>query len=132
VESKPATVAPITPTHSRDFTFVNWYGTEYNFPVGVRASAVKALWAEWEKSGLGLHQSTISESIDAERDNFRMDKAFRDHPAFGTMIQKVGRGKYKLTPPAPGKAEPIQKAKKSALIRKNPRRIPAKARQKPR
>jgi hypothetical protein len=103
-------------THSADFTFVNWYGTEYTFALGVQTSAVKALWDEWEKTGLGLHQDTIRNAVDPERDSFRMDKAFRNHRAFGTMIQSTGDGKYKLVP-----AEP----KKSLGI-------PSKARRKPR
>ncbi len=111
-------------SHSADFTFVNWYGTEYTFALGVQSSAVKALWGEWESTGLGLHQDTIRNAVDPERDGFRMDKAFRNHPAFGTMIQKTGDGKYKLARPVAGKA-PDPKAKKSAGI-------PAKARRKPR
>jgi hypothetical protein len=112
-------------SHSVDFTFVNWYGTEYTFALGVQSSAVEALWDEWEKSGLGLHQDTIRNSIDAERDSFRMDKAFRNHPAFGTMIQSIGDGKYKLASLKTGKGAPTPSAKKSTGI-------PAKARQKPR
>jgi hypothetical protein len=86
-------------THSADFTAVNWFGTEYTFALGVQSGAVKALWEEWEKSGLGLHQQTIREAVDAERENFRMDKAFRNNPAFGTMIQSIGDGRYKLVEP---------------------------------
>jgi hypothetical protein len=96
-------------THNADFTMVNWFGEEYTFALGVQSSALKALWEEWEKTGLGLHQDTIRNSIDAERDSFRMDTAFRKHPAFGRMIKKIGDGKYKLarwpgdTTPAPSK-----------------------------
>lgn len=112
-------------THSSDFTYVNWYGTEYTFALGVQSEAVRTLWNEWEKSGLGLHQETIGNAIDAERDNFRMDKAFRNNPAFGTMIQNTGDGKYKLARPAPSKPASIPIATKSAAI-------PAKAPRKPR
>ncbi|MBN2447727.1 MAG: hypothetical protein JXO22_13420 [Phycisphaerae bacterium] len=91
--------ASAAPTHNADFTMVNWYGTEYHFALGVQSSAVQALWAEWEKTGLGLHQDTIRDAVDAERDTFRMDKAFRNHPAFGTMIQAAGDGRYRLVPP---------------------------------
>lgn len=87
------------PHHSADFTFVNWFGTEYTFALGVQSSAVKTLWEEWERTGLGLHQDTIRNAIDAERDNFRMDTAFRSHPAFGKMIHPCGDGRYKLKPP---------------------------------
>src|SRR5262249_27468816 len=78
--------------HNSDFTMVTWFGTDYTFALGVQSSAVRALWEEWERSGLGLHQETIRTVIDTERDNFRMDMAFRNHPAFGTMIQRCGDG----------------------------------------
>lgn len=111
--------------HSGDFTSVCWFGEEYRFALGVQSSAVKALWDEWEKSGLGLHQDTIRNAIDPERDTFRMDKAFRGHPALGTMITKVGDGNYRLN--EPGKGGPTA----PAGPKKSPR-IPAKARRKPR
>lgn len=85
--------------HNGDFTMVNWYGTECTFALGVQSSAVAALWTEWEKTGLGLHQGTIREAIDEERDSFRMDTAFRNHLAFGSMIQRCGDGRYRLAPP---------------------------------
>jgi hypothetical protein len=95
---------------------VNWFGEEYTFALGVQSSALKALWEEWEKTGLGLHQDTIRNTIDAERDSFRMDTAFRRHPAFGRMIKKIGDGKYKLAP-WPGDTTPApSKKKKSAGI----------------
>jgi hypothetical protein len=100
------TPAKPKPSHSADFTFVNWFGTKYTFALGVQASAVRALWEEWENSGLGLHQETVRNAIDAERDNFRMDTTFRKHPAFGTMIQRCGDGRYKLNPPDNSKAPP--------------------------
>jgi hypothetical protein len=103
-------------THNADFTMVNWFGEEYTFALGVQSSALKALWEEWEKTGLGLHQDTIRNSIDAERDSFRMDTAFRNHPAFGRMIKKIGDGKYKLAPWPGGTTPAPSKKKKSAGI----------------
>jgi hypothetical protein len=91
-------------THSADFTFVNWFGTEYRFALGVQSRAVKALWEEWERSGLGLHQETIRDALDPERDNFRMDKTFRKHPAMGTMIRSAGDGTYRLVNPLPSRS----------------------------
>jgi hypothetical protein len=104
------------PTHNADFTMVNWFGEEYTFALGLQSSALKALWEEWEKTGLGLHQDTIRNSIDAERDSFRMDTAFRKHPAFGTMIQKIGDGKYKLAPLRGRTTQAPSKKKESAGI----------------
>lgn len=100
-ESKTPSGNPVNPeaAHNADFTMVRWFGQEYHFALGIQSSAVKALWMEWEKSGLGLHQDTIREQVDEERDKFRMDLAFRDHPAFGTMIQRRGDGRYTLCPP---------------------------------
>lgn len=108
-------------THSEDFVFVNWFGTEYEFSLGVQSTAVGVLWKEWENSGLGLHQETIRQAVDCERDSFRMDKAFRNHPALGAMIQPCGDGRYRLVPPTSDKAA---RRKKSA-------RIPSKAPLKP-
>lgn len=95
--------------HSADFTTVNWYGTEYTFAHGVQSSAVRALWEEWEQTGLGLHQDTIRVAVDANRDTFRMDKAFRNHPSLGTMIQSVGDGKYRLAAPDDANTDGEQK-----------------------
>jgi hypothetical protein len=123
VEKKAAPPPTTKPVHNADFTMVNWFGTEYRFALGIQSSAVKALWEEWEKTGLGLHQETIREAVDAERDSFRMDKAFRNHPAFGTVIQKTGDARYRLVPPG-AQGPPIPG-------RKNPQKIPKKSRRKP-
>ncbi len=88
--------------HNDDFTMVRWFGVEYHFSLGLQASAVAALWREWEKNGLGLHQETIRHAIDEERDTFRMDATFRNHPAFGVMIRPCGDGRYRLARPEPG------------------------------
>lgn len=116
-KADPATPAP--PVHNADFTMVNWYGREYHFALGIQSSAVAALWAEWEKSGLGLHQDTIRNAVDAERDSFRMDTAFRNHPAFGPMIQRCGDGRYKLAPPT---VTPAPEKKENAGITAKSRR----------
>ena len=107
-------VEPVGPSHNADFTMVNWYGTEYTFSPGLQAGAVKALWEEWEKTGLGLHQESVRERIDAERDNFRLSHVFRGHPAYGVMILPCGDGKYRL-----GKSDAkIQSPKKKARTTK--------------
>ena len=86
---------------------------------------MRALWEEWERSGLGLHQNTIREAVDAERDSFRMDKTFRNHAAFGSMIQRIGDGRYKLTPPD------FLQDSRTAMGKKNAK-FPRKSRRKPR
>ncbi|QOV89369.1 hypothetical protein [Humisphaera borealis] len=107
-------------THSTDFVFVRWFGTEYTFAKGVQSSAIEALWKEWQKTGLGLHQDSIRQHVDDERDDFRMDVAFRNHPAFGTMIQRCGDGRYRLVAPekgnrAAGAQSPLPPKKKSQI-----------------
>jgi hypothetical protein len=92
--------------HSPDFTFVNWFGTEYTFALGVQSQVVAILWEEWERSGLGLHQQTVRVKVDANRDTFRMATAFRNNPALGTMIQKTGDGRYRLDPQGNRKSRP--------------------------
>jgi hypothetical protein len=116
VEVLAPTPLPAAPNavHNADFTMVNWFGTEYHFALGIQSSAVRALWKEWERSRLGLHQETIRNEIDGERDSFRMDTVFRNHPAFGTMLQRCGDGRYKLAPPGPEPIRPAPKPKRNA------------------
>jgi hypothetical protein len=96
--------------HNANYMMVRWFGTEYTFTSN-QASAVKALWEEWEATGLGLHQTTIGEAVDNQHTSFRMDAAFRKHPAFGTMITSGGKGSglYKLAVPATGDLPTIKK-----------------------
>lgn len=117
--------------HSEDFTMVNWFGTKYQFALGVQSSTVQVLWNEWEKSRLGLHQETIRDAVDAERDNFRVDKVFQKHPAFGTMIQNMGDGRYQLVPTPPSTVSQSHPAKNRGK-RKDSAKNPSKSRQKPR
>ncbi len=42
-----------------------------------------------------------------------MDKAFRNHPALGAMIQRTGDGKYKLAASTAGKARPARRTKRT-------------------
>jgi len=87
-------------THSSDFTFVNWFGVPYYFTLGNQSHAVEALWAEWEKGELGLHERTIGQQIGSSAENFRLVHVFRGHPAWGQMIRDAGpRGCYRLVPP---------------------------------
>jgi hypothetical protein len=96
--ARPPIAAPDA-RHSADFTYVYWFDREYKFALGLQAGAVRELWAEWKETGLGLHQETIRERIDAERGNFRMAHVFRNHEALNTMIVKDGDGRYRLAKP---------------------------------
>ncbi len=88
--------------HSTDYTMVDWFGQRYTFALGVQSQVVKILWKEWQATGLGLHQQTIRELVDDQKDNFRMTTAFRNHPALGKMIQGRGDGRYQLCSPVTG------------------------------
>jgi hypothetical protein len=114
IEGNHATQVKSEAIHNRDFTMVNWFGTEYHFALGVQSRVVQLLWEEWEKTGLGLQQQTIREGVDAERDNFRMGMLFRNHPAMETMIKSCGDGRYKLCPPDSKVKKTLRKASKKS------------------
>lgn len=107
VETKPKAV------HSEDYTFVNWFGTKYTFAIGVQSQVVEVLWKEWKATGLGLHQQTIRNRVDAENDNFKMTNAFRNHSAMGKMIKMRGDGRYQLCEPDADGKERKNVSKKS-------------------
>lgn len=96
------------PTHSPDFTSVDWYGARYTFAKGNQARSVQALWEAWEAGGHSLTQETIGDRIRSAADRFELRTTFRrrkeeggyePHPAWGTMIQKDGKGCYRLVSP---------------------------------
>lgn len=107
------------PTHSEDFTSINWHGRRYRFAKGIQAQAVKALWEEWQKGGHGLTQETIGTKAGSSSNRFELSKVFRvrqasklkPHPAWGTIIVEDGRSCYRL-------AAPVKKSKKKSVIRK--------------
>jgi hypothetical protein len=86
-------------SHSDDFTSVNWFGTRYDFSKGLQARCVERLWEAWKKGGHSLSQLTLKEQVGSDNDNFRLDHVFRGHPAFDTMIKRVGKGTFKLAEP---------------------------------
>lgn len=99
---------PPKPTHSPDFTSVNWFGTPYAFAKGNQAESVRVLWAAWEDGGHSLSQETIGDRINSNASRFELAKVFRrrkpggsykPHPALGTMIQQASKGSYHLAPP---------------------------------
>ena len=97
-----------TPTHSPDFTSVDWFGKRYTFAKGNQAESVRELWAAWEGGGHSLSQETIGDRISSNASRFELAKVFRrrkagggyePHPAWGTMIQQDSKGSYRLAPP---------------------------------
>ncbi len=100
------------PQHSEDFTSVNWYGQKYQFTQG-QALCIKCLWEAYEQGTPTLREKTIGERIRSASDHFRLSHAFRittkksrsrQHPAWGNMIIRAGKGTYRLTEPKPKKS----------------------------
>lgn len=91
--------------HDPDFTWVIWYGKKFTFSPGNQAETVRHLWESWKRSGrqdgCGLSQEALRSRVHEEgaRQQFRVDHLFRDHPALGTMIRKVGKGVWALYAP---------------------------------
>lgn len=100
--------APNYASASEDFTSVLWFGERFRFSTGHQRLAVKLLMEAWDKGGHTLSQATIGERIDSSNDRFQLSKVFRIrrkgkgydyHPAWGTMIQKAGKGIFRLVAP---------------------------------
>jgi hypothetical protein len=96
------------PTHSEDFTSVNWYGTPYRFKKGLQAASVGILWEAWQNGTPSLSQETIGARVGSDARHFQLAKVFRrrkkrggysPHPALGKMIQSKDRGTYQLVEP---------------------------------
>ena len=78
---------------NEDFSWVRWNGTEYNFATTQQKAAVKALW---KTTGNTLHTSAIREAVESRADRFDVGKIFKNHPAWGEMIVRVGKGTVRL------------------------------------
>ncbi len=96
------------PSHSSDFTSVDWFGTQYTFSKGNQAQSVKVLWEAWERGNHSLSQETIGELMGSSSERFELRTTFRRrrkgggyvmHAAWGTMIQRAEKGCYRLVPP---------------------------------
>jgi hypothetical protein len=106
-QNPPKNPAP-KPTHSPDFTSVDWFGARYAFAKGNQAESVRVLWDAWEGGGHSLSQETIADRIGSNANRFQLAKVFRrrkpgggyePHPAWGTMIQRDSKGSCRLAPP---------------------------------
>ena len=82
-------------SHSEDFTSCVWKGVPYQFNK-TQAACIDKLWKAWEAGTPTLSQLTIGNRIGSSDDNFRLNKVFRDHPAWGVMIKPAGKGIYQL------------------------------------
>ena len=108
VDSESDARAKPKPTHSVDFTSVDWFGIRHTFTKGNQATSVQVLWNAWESGGHTLSQETIGDRIQSAAVRFELAKVFRRrkhgggyerHPAWGTMIQQATKGSYRLVAP---------------------------------
>jgi len=105
---KSQAITAATPTHSDDFTSVNWFGTPYTFAKGLQAEAVRVLWEARDNGTPRLSEKTIGDKIGSANDQFRLEHVFKPtnkrtrkreaHPAWGTMIKRAGKGIFALSP----------------------------------
>jgi hypothetical protein len=104
-DGRAAAVATSPATHSDDYSTVNWYGTRYVFNRRQQAQVVALLWGSEELPFPAIRVGTIRKHLGSAADVFRLGEIFRDsskgtkHPAWGTMIQQIGKGLYQLIAP---------------------------------
>lgn len=113
VEDQGKRASLTSPSHSDDFTSLNWFGHHYIFSKGQQAEAIKLLYQAWKMGGHGLSQETIKERVGSGATRSDLSKVFRKkraegkgyepHPAWGTLIQSVSRGVYRLVEPESAK-----------------------------
>ena len=70
--------------HSKDWATVNWFGVTYTFSPRQRP-VIAALWTAWQEGNPFLSQETLLEL--AESDSMRVRDVFKNHPAWGKLIQ---------------------------------------------
>jgi hypothetical protein len=93
-----AVIARLSPArHSDDFTSVQWFGTPYSF-TPLRAKIVRVLWQHWE-AGTPIVGARYLANVGCGETQ-KISDILKDDPAYGTMIQTDGSGKYWLQPPA--------------------------------
>jgi hypothetical protein len=94
-------------THGPGFVSVNWFGVTHDFTPGIQAEAIRHLWAEYKRGGHGIANATLGPLAGSSSTKFRLKTNFRlkggqvkdMHPAWGTMIEEVGEGVYRLRAP---------------------------------
>ncbi len=84
--------------HSLDFRSARWYGLELVFTV-TQSQCVAVLWRAWECKTPAVAESAVLEEAESSSDRLRDVFNKGKHPAWGTMIQKVGKDMYRLAPP---------------------------------
>lgn len=91
--------------HSEDFASVYWYGESYTF-THYQAAVVQVLWKAWVQRTPDVRHDTLLFAAGSMRDEdnesdvrAKIKDIFRDHPAWGTMIQSRVKGTYRLSTP---------------------------------
>jgi len=109
IEQSPNAPSPAKCSHSDDFRSVNWFGTVYTFNRS-QADCVRLLWENWEKGKLSVHQRVFGDALEVANDNYRLRDTFRPkkiaHRAWGSMIQRAGKGTFRLVEPLPSTESP--------------------------
>lgn len=82
--------------HSQDFRSVHWFGADYVFSA-LQAAVVRQLWEAREAGTPDVSGETLMLTAGSETREIR--NAFREHPAWGTMIVSLRRGVYRLAEP---------------------------------
>lgn len=82
--------------HSPDFVTVRWEGEALPPFTPLQAACVRVLWEAWMRRTPAISLEAIREAAGSAADRFRVDVTFRDHPAWGKMIVRVGKGRYRL------------------------------------
>jgi len=96
-----------------DFSSLRVAGATFHFTTPLQRAVIAALFAEWKRAGevdgCGLTVAALSEAVAEDRasrrERLRIDKLFKSHRAFGTVIRKNGRNVWALHLKGPEKAQ---------------------------
>lgn len=95
VRQLKATLSALQPArHSLDFCSVVWFGKSYLPFTPTQAAIVRILWDAWLNDTPDVRQDTLLS--EANSDSGRVADVFKDHPAWGAMIQSKHRGTFRL------------------------------------
>jgi hypothetical protein len=94
--------------YPEDFSWIRWWGVQYTFSPK-QAFVIELLFREFEAKRPGLTIRMVEDEVEERfgtrrRATFRLRDLFKDsargvHPAWGTLIKSVGKGRYALCPP---------------------------------
>jgi hypothetical protein len=86
--------------HADDFAWVCVGDHKFDFKTLSQRQVVEVLFDQWEasgrKDGASMTLSAIIEKSNAATSRLRMERVFKDNPAMGKLIQRVGKGQWAL------------------------------------